>query len=273
MTENAREFNRSYPSDLHTSLPLHGHKRETLEQPSNLRWKEKAAEETHRGQQTDRAKDLPLRDKSWDPAVELDGRRGGSVDRKRPLECDSFMKVKRMKQETADNQFDPSHTHPYSHTMPVQHISDLPALYPDSSRCNVTRAPAGLVSYAGVEMHPYQTASWEQMRDVHKRPDLHLRQNALKGYSVNTCKAIRIPPAAQRQTEAFHGFVAPPLYLPVALRQQETVYLRGREFLDSRQKNYHLQRCRHQLSHPGFTAMPYLGLQGLCDRKGEQLFP
>ncbi|XP_041796797.1 uncharacterized protein LOC121609277 [Chelmon rostratus] len=92
MTENAREFNRSYPSDLHTSLPLHGHKRETLEQPSNLRWKEKAAEETHRGQQTDRAKDLPLRDKSWDPAVELDGRRGGSVDRKRPLECDSFMK-------------------------------------------------------------------------------------------------------------------------------------------------------------------------------------
>ncbi|XP_076591665.1 uncharacterized protein LOC143323613 [Chaetodon auriga] len=278
--ENVQEFNRSYPSDLHTSSPCHSREREKLdweklEQPSNLHWKERLAEEKHRGQQADRAKDSPLRDKSWDPAVtpEPGSRRSGSLDRKRPLECDGFMEVKRMKQGIEDNQFDPSHTHPHLHTAPVQHISDLSASYPDSSRCNVSRAPAGLVSYTGVEMYPYQAASWEQMRDVHKTLDLHRRRTALKDYSVNTCKAIRVPLVAQRQKEAFHGFFAPPLYLPLALRQQETVYLRGREFLHSRHENCHLQCCRHQLLYPGFMATPYLGLQGLCDRKGEQLFP
>ncbi|XP_070826979.1 uncharacterized protein [Chaetodon trifascialis] len=277
--ENVQEFNRSFPSELYTSSPCLGGEGEKLdweklEQPSNLYWKQKLAEEKHRGQQTDRAKDLPLRDKCWDPAVtpEPGGGRGGSLDRKRPLECDGFMEVKRMKQGIENNQFDPSHTHPYSHTAPVQHTGDLSVLYPDSSRCNVSRASVGL-SYAGVEMHPYQAASWEQMRDAHKTLDLHRRRNALKDFSVNTCKAIRTPLVAQRQKEAFHGFFASPLYFPLALRQQQTVYHSRMEFLHSRHGNCHLQCCKHQLSYPGFMATPYLGLQGLCDRKGEQLFP
>ncbi|XP_044059642.1 uncharacterized protein LOC122879521 isoform X2 [Siniperca chuatsi] len=230
----------------------------------------------HRGHQTDTTKDLPLRDKSWDRRVtpELDGGCSGSLDRKRQLECDSVLKVKRVKREIVENHFDSSktlrtdpspfsttHTHPSSHTVPVQHIntSDLSVLYPNSSRCNVTRAPGGLISYAGAEMHPYQTASWEPMLDAHKRMDLHSRQNVLKDNSLNTCKAIRIPLAAQWQKEAFHGFFMPPLYPPLALRQQETVYLRGREFLHSRHENCHLHHCRHHLPHPGFLATSYLG--------------
>lgn len=179
-----------------------------------------------------------------------------------------------MRQEIVDDHFDSSttlrtdpspfgtpHTHPSSHTVPVQHIntSDLSVLYPNSSRCNATRAPGGLISYPGAEMHPYQTASWEPMWGVHKRMDLPSRQNVLKDFSLDTCKVIRIPLAAQQQKETFHGFLTPPLYLPLALRQQETVYLRGSEFLHPRHENRHLQHCRHQVPHPGFLATSYLG--------------
>lgn len=273
--ESVSHSSRSYPSDLYTSSPAscHSHmtKREKLdweklEQNPNLHWKDRLDEkEKHRGHQTDTARDLPLRDKSRDQTVtpELDGRHCGSLDRKRQLECDSSIKVKRLKQEIVDDQFDSSntvhtHMHPSSHTIPGQHmsVSDLSVLYPNNSRCNVTRTPGGLVSYQGAEMHPYQSASWEPMWDVHKRIDLHFRQKVLKDYSLNTC---RIPLAAQRQKEAFYGFLKPPLYLPLALRQQETVYHRGSEFLHSCHENSHLHPCRHQLPHPGFLAGSYLG--------------
>lgn len=277
--ENVRHLNRSYPSDLYPPAPAschsHATKREKLEQPLNLHWKERLAEkEKHGSQPTDTAKDLPLRDKSWDRTPEADGRRSGSLDRKRPLECDGFITVKRVKQEIGEDRFDSSktlhtdpspfgtpHTHPSSRTVPVQHIkiNDLSVLYPNGGRCNVTRAPEGLVSCPGAEMHPYQTASWEPMWGDHKRMDLHSRQNVLKDFSLNTCKAIRIPLPAQQQKEAFHGFFAPPLYLPLALRQQETGYLRGREFLHLRPESHHLPRCRHQVPHPGFLATSYLG--------------
>lgn len=194
---------------------------------------------------------------------EVDGRRGGSLDRKRPLECDGFVQAKRVKQEIVDDQFDfpktfHARTHSSSHGMPVQHmnISDLSVLYANSSRCDVTRAPGGLFSYPGAEMHPYQTAPWEPMWDVHKTMDLLSRQNVLKDYSLSTC---RIPVVAQTQKEAFHGFLAPPLNFPLALRQQEAVYLRGSDLLHTRHENCHLHRRQHQLPHPGFPATSYVG--------------
>ncbi|XP_019125522.2 uncharacterized protein LOC109141042 isoform X1 [Larimichthys crocea] len=251
--------NRSYLSDSHTSSPASCHGRTTktekldwekLEQTAtNLHWKEKPAEEeeTHRSHRTDTAKDLRLIYKSWDQAVtpEPDRRHSSSLHRKRQHDCDSFIKAKRAKQEIVDNQSDSS----------AQHInsSDLSVLYPDSSCCNVTRTPVGLVSYPGAQMHPYQTASWKPVWDAHKRVELH---SALKDSSVNSCKEMKIPLVAQTQKEAFHGFFAPPLYFPLpSLRQQETVYLRGREFLYPHHENLH----RHQLPRPGFLATSYLG--------------
>lgn len=176
---------------------------------------------------------------------EPDRRHSSSLHRKRQHDCDSFIKAKRAKQEIVDNQRDSS----------AQHInsSDLSVLYPDSSCCNVTRTPVGLVSYPGAQMHPYQTASWKPVWDAHKRVELH---SALKDSSVNSCKEMKIPLVAQTQKEAFHGFFAPPLYFPLpSLRQQETVYLRGREFLYPHHENLH----RHQLPRPGFVATSYLG--------------
>ncbi|XP_035857359.1 uncharacterized protein LOC116047567 isoform X2 [Sander lucioperca] len=271
--ENISHFDRRYPSDLSTSSPVSFHsratKREKLEQRPNLHWKEKLdKKKKHGSQQVETTKDLPLKDKSRDrtATLELDGRRSGSLDRKRQPESDSSIKVKRVKQKIVEDQFDSSktlhtdpspfsttHTLPSLHTMPVQHIhiSDLSVLHPNSSRCNVTRTPQGLISYPGDKMHPYQTASWEPMWDAHKRMDLHSRQNALTDHSLNTCKAVRIPHVAQRQKEAFQGFFTPPFYYPYALRPQKAIYLRGREFLHSRHENYHLH-------HPGYLATSYM---------------
>ncbi|XP_071353046.1 uncharacterized protein [Trachinotus anak] len=263
-------------SHLSTSSPVscHSHltKREEADQPPNLHWREKLDEEKkHRDHQTDTTQDLPLRDKSRDVTPERDGTQGGSLDRKRQLECDSFVKVKRVKQEIVDDQFDstktlhtgPSpftttHTHPSSRTIPLPHIniSHLSVLNQNSSRCNDTSAPRGLISYPGAEMYPYPTASWEPTWIMNKRKDLHCRQN---DYSLNTCKGIRIPLVAQRQKEALHGFFMPPLYFPLAARKQETAYLRGREFLHSHHETCHLHPCRRQLPHPGFLGTSYLG--------------
>ncbi|XP_023258093.1 uncharacterized protein LOC111652156 isoform X1 [Seriola lalandi dorsalis] len=265
-------------SDLSPSSPAscHSHmtKREKLEQPPNLHWRERLdEEEKHRDHHTDTTQGSPLRDKSRDGAVtpEHDGRHGGSLDRKRQLECDSFIKVKRVKQEIVDDQFDPSktlhtdpspfsttHTRPSSSTVPVPHINigNLSVLYPNSSRCNVNGAPGGLMSYPEAEMYPYPTASWEPTWVIHKRKDLHSRQN---DYSLHTCKGLRIPLVGQRQKEAFPDFFMPPLYHPLSSRKQETAYLRGREFLHSCHENCHLHHCRQQLPHPGFLATSYLG--------------
>ncbi|TKS80905.1 hypothetical protein D9C73_015009 [Collichthys lucidus] len=244
--------NRSHLSDSHTSSPASCHgcttKTEKLDweklEQTNQHWKEKPAEEeeTHRIHRTDTAKDLRLIDKSWDQTAtpEPDRRHSSSLHRKRQHECDSFIKAKRAKQELVDNQRDSSAQHMNS--------SDLSVLYPDSSCCNVTRTPVGLVSYPGAQMHPYQTASWKPVWDAHRRVEL---RSALKDSS---CKEMKIPLVAQK--EAFHGFFAPPLYFPLpSLRQQETVYLRGREFLYPHYENLH----RHQLPRPGFLATSYLG--------------
>lgn len=189
-----------------------------------------------------------------------------SLDRKRRIEFDSFIKVKRVRQEIVDNQFDSSktlHTHPSSQTA-VNHayITHTSVLYPNSNRGNAW----GFFSYPGAKMHPYPSASWASVWDFHKKSDQHV----LKDYSVNTCKANRLPLLAQRQKEAFNGFSAPP-HFPLVMRQ-ETVYLRERELLHSRHKNC----CRHQLPHPGLLATSYLGpwiFKGLSETNEEQLFP
>lgn len=265
--KNTHRFNRSHPSDLYVSsaASCHNHtttQREELEQPLNLHRREKPDEkEKHRVHKADTVEGSTLRDKPQDRTLsaELDVRRGGSLDRKRRLERDGFIQVKRVKKEKVDDKFDSSksfhtepssfsmsHTHPSSHTTPAQHIN-ISHLSPNSSRCDGSTAPGRLLSYPGAETYPYQTASWELMWNIHKREDLHSRQSVLKENSLNTCKG-------QRQTEAFRGFFMPPLYFPLALGAQETAYLRGREFLHSRHKNCQVRHCRSQLPHLGFLA-------------------
>ncbi|XP_054868471.1 uncharacterized protein LOC129349370 isoform X2 [Amphiprion ocellaris] len=277
--------NRSYPSDVRTPSPASCHsratKREQPDQPPNLHWREKPDEkEKHRSCQTDTMKDLCLTEKSQDPKVtpDLVGRHSSSVYRKRQLECESFIKVKRAKQEILDNQFSGSknlhsdqsplittHTHPASHIVQRQHmnLSDLSVLHPNSSRCSI--------SFPVTELDPYKATSWDQMLDIHRRMDLRDRQNVLKDYSLNSCKVIRIPAAAQRQQNALYGFYAPPLYFPPALRQQEIVYLRGRETLASRDVSLPLQTSPPSSWHSGNVLPGTVNLKGLSDKKGEQI--
>ncbi|XP_035479452.2 uncharacterized protein LOC118299661 isoform X2 [Scophthalmus maximus] len=222
---------------LSTSSPASATKTEKLEQLllQQPQRKERLVDENHRGHRTDTTEDLPLGVEPWDPSVtrELDGTRG-SRDRKRKREGGSFVKLKRAKRETVVDHFpsiniwhDPSafsstHTHPSPCTIPVQHLSGLSVLYPNSSSFNVTRTPGGRFPYSGAEMHPYQAASWEPTWDI--REDLHSRHN---DYAQNAPSGIRIPLVAQMQKAYFRDFSAPSLLFPRALRKQETAEIQG----------------------------------------------
>ncbi|GLD53371.1 uncharacterized protein AKAME5_000613300 [Lates japonicus] len=101
-SETGKTSDLSAPSAA--SRPSQTTKREKLEQPPSPHWRERLDErEKHRDQRTDTAKDLPLGDKSWDRTVtsELGCRPSASLDRKRKLERDSFMKVKKMATPTS----------------------------------------------------------------------------------------------------------------------------------------------------------------------------
>lgn len=252
----------SRPSDLRTSSSVSYHssvsQREELDQ--HLTWKEKLDEkEKHRSQQINKTKDLPLKDKSLDQAAGLDGRLCSSADRKRQLECNSFLEVKKAKQVAVGNHFDSSHT------KPSEHVSDFSVVYPQSKRCNVTRAPCGLPTYPGTELHPYQT-----MWDYNKWMELYCGQSALKN-SFKTCKVIRVPPAAQTPGEALHGYSSTPLHFPLALREQENIYLRERESLHSQQQNCHFHCSRYQLPYHPFLQTPHL--MHWVSKTWEHIFP
>lgn len=241
---HSNHFNRRYPAEYFQSSPApysHTNKREKLEQPLVLNRREELDEkEKHRSQQGETTDISPPRDTYLNPTAEPE--HSGSHGRKRQLEGVSSIQCKRVKQEIVDDRSDPS---PLSttHTMPEQHINThaLSGLYPNSSRCHVTRT---LVSYLGSDMHPHQTASWDPIGGVHKIMDLYSRQHLLKDYSLNTCRAIRVPPVAMRQKESF-GYYAPPFYFPLALMQQQSFYL------SSRHMNSHLH-------HPGWLTTSYL---------------
>ncbi|KAK2847400.1 hypothetical protein Q5P01_010399 [Channa striata] len=256
--ENICCFNRNNPSDFCTSstAPPHNYpktQREKTELPTNLHWKHGA----HKG---DTGAGLALRDECGDQpvAAELDLRHSSSHDRKRQLQCDTFIETKRMKKEPVDDAFaSPKAVHtdlslfsPTSHVLAVQHMnkSHLSFLFPNSRRCNVSTNPVGLVSYPAAKICPYKLSSG----DVHNTNNLHSRQNVLRDCSLKTGKA-------QRPEEVSCGFFAPPVYFPLALRVQETPYLGGTEFLRSRHDKCRLRPCRRQLHHPGFLATSCLG--------------
>ncbi|XP_061575498.1 uncharacterized protein LOC133441835 isoform X2 [Cololabis saira] len=204
--------NRSGPSYLHPCCvtPLEG-----VPQPGRPLWEEKPVKEEHTGSQTDTRKHLPLRGNSWDAEMipELKGRSRGSLDRKRQLERENFIKVKRMKKETEDSWSGSSATlhsdsssvtalaHPFLHTAQVQHISSLCVLYPNGCKC--------LISYPGTELHPY---SWE--------PTWSNRGEFLGTFC----------PRSNNYMNTFNGFFPAPLYLPIS-PEQETLYLRERDIL------------------------------------------
>lgn len=197
--------NRGQPTDLQTSssqASCHrsaGTREKTDEEPLNL--KDKAEEKKrHRSCHTDTTQDSRSRDKSLHPDVTPE-----FVSRKRQLQCDSFVNAKRAKL---------AHARPSSH---VQHINlgVFPAFHSNSSRC--------YISYPGTDWHPYKNQTASSMWDMNTGMDFHFRQSFIKNCLVNTHKLVRIP---QRQKDAF---LTPPLYFPSGMRQQETVYLTGRE--------------------------------------------
>ncbi|XP_065816721.1 uncharacterized protein [Labrus bergylta] len=211
--EDVSSFNRRPHSDLHTSSPAtcQSGNREELEHHWHLLWKEKLDEkEKRRSQQINQTKDLTPRDKSRDQTVTagLGERLGSSAVRKRQLECDSFLEVKRLKQETVEDNFGSSHI------KPVKHTSDFAVLYPSSNICDVSRTLTGHIPYPRAELHSYQN-----MWDSDKRMDLYWRQHFLKELTLNNCRVMGIPPVAQRQTDVSHGYSSTPLYFPLALRQ------------------------------------------------------
>ncbi|XP_037631621.1 uncharacterized protein LOC119491551 [Sebastes umbrosus] len=145
---------RGYPSDLFTSSPASCHsltaKREKLEQPPNLHFRDKLDEkEKHGVQQVETTKDLSLRDKSWDLTTtpEPDVRRGGSLDRKRHLECDGSFKVKRVKLDVVvDDTSKTLHTDPslfidvmlpelLGHSSLIQELKCIPTKLLHGSQC------------------------------------------------------------------------------------------------------------------------------------------
>ncbi|CAJ1065276.1 uncharacterized protein LOC117825779 [Xyrichtys novacula] len=228
---------KSHPFD--PSLPCHSDMSKTVEldQLQHPLWKEKLDEEKHRSQQINKTKDLPLKDKSLDQTVTA-GRLANSTVRRRQLDCDSFLDVKRAKKEEVKDHFESSHR------KPNPHVSDL---HPSSNRCTVTQASSGFISHPGAELHPYQT-----MWDLNKSMALYCSQNIPKGYTPKTHKVITIPPVPHRP---FYAYSTTPLYFP----HQDTLFHREREFLHSQQQLCHFQRCRYQLTHPGFLQTPHFG--------------
>lgn len=236
--KHTHPFNRGHPAQFYASSPT---QRDKLDQHASLHRQEKGGVHA-----ADAVGGSTLSDTSRDRTVTAE------LDRKRQLECDRVIQVKRVKKETADDEFGSSatfhtdqssfsmrHGHPSLRTKPVRHmnIRHLSLLDPNSSRCDVGTAPGGgLLSYPGAEIYPYQTASWEPLWDVHSR------QSVLRDHSLKTCKTLR-------QTEAFSGF-----FVPLSLGVEETAYLTGREFLHSHQENFHFHHNRSQLHQPGFLA-------------------
>lgn len=234
---------------------------EKLQESPNLHWRQNLAEEKQKGLHTEAVTDFPLTEKSRDQS-KPDINQISSLDRKRPLECNSFTEVKRLRHKIVYDHFDSTqavHRHPPSHTVTVQQAY-FNELYPNSRTGHVAaRTPGCFTSYPGAEKHHYPSASWESMWDFHKASDQH----TLKDYSVNT---IRLPLLEPRRREVFTDFSAPPSHFPLALRQ-ETIYLRGRAL-----PHLHHGNCfSHQLPRPGFLATSYLGpwvSKGLPERKG-----
>lgn len=244
------------------------------EQPPKLHHQENLDEkEKHTDHRSDTSKDVHLKPLDKPLTAESDVRHGGSFDKKR-LRCDRFSQRKRVKQEIFSEfdscktlRADPSsfstHTHLSSCTVPVQNISRLSVPCPNSSRSIVNSVPAGLISYPAPGLFPYQTASWEGFWDISKKNNALCRQTVLKDYAASSSEA-------QRQKEALRGCFTPPHYFPLAVRQQETGYLRGRELLRSQHENCHL------LIHPGFLATscpgPWLSRVSLTKHQ-RSLFP
>ncbi|XP_043976394.1 uncharacterized protein LOC122833132 isoform X2 [Gambusia affinis] len=115
----------------------------------------------------------------------------GSLDRKRHLGSCSSDGVKRLKRETEDERPDPS-------------LFTAPCTDPSASRV------CTCVSHPGAELHPYQTASWEQTWS--HRVDVHLRQKVFKEYFC----------------ERFLPTLAPHVYFPL-----DSVYLPDQNTLPS----------------------------------------
>ncbi|XP_029922534.1 uncharacterized protein LOC115369937 isoform X2 [Myripristis murdjan] len=277
-TQSPDQCYRQSPAPQHR----HPIKREKLDwdnwgQSSNQRWHktELKMDETRSEKKNEELmmipKAFPLPEKSvhltLTPETHSGSHKCEPGDRKRQLECGSHVHVKRLKQEVGeDDQHDSSkklqphpalsdpfpsrQTHtscsdPPLSTMPEKHIAlvdDMAALYSVGNTRHVARTynttPGGIISYPAAGQYPYPVPSWEAFWDVHRNKD----PSNKRGYFLNR-EVISMPDAAWwLRDKAFHCI--PPAHVPfhVALRQQEDVCLRGRQFLHSLRENYHPYR-------------------------------
>lgn len=184
--------------------------RESLKCPVKLFLNENIDLERHKSCQTNTMFHLTPWDKSWDPRMihETDGKQSSSLYRKRHLEGCSFDDVK---QARNPKQLEPSSlsapsTDPSIRRIQVQQMS-ISSLCRNGCKC--------ITSYPGTELHPYQTASWEQTWN--HRMDVNLRQKVFREYF----------------SHSFQCFLGPRLYSPLALRCQDAIYLRNQDTLPS----------------------------------------
>nr|XP_054598500.1 uncharacterized protein LOC129163799 [Nothobranchius furzeri] len=161
-----------------------------------------------------------LHPSSRDPNLnpELDRR-----SRKRPLDCDRFRDMKRAK-----NQFDsaPTAPQPSSYRVQTQQMS-----FSGSCFCS------GCRFHPGPDLHPYQSALWEQVwKD---RVDFYLRQKVLKDHFCNTFKdfftSSRSFPLAVRQ-ETLPGLLSSQEMTSSSSSSSSSWHFGNRSLLDKRQK-------------------------------------
>ncbi|XP_041734422.2 autism susceptibility gene 2 protein homolog isoform X1 [Coregonus clupeaformis] len=177
-----------------------------------------------------------------------------SGDRKRRLECENYIKAKKMKRQREDDQEyfnegpqpkDPTEKPSLTPTtltpssMSMQHMTIgniIPGLYPVNSVCNLARTQDGIPV---MQLIPYPALPWDIYRGmdlpVSSCQELVMRADPLHG--VVGARLLEAADCSYR--DPHHGFPHPPYHPSLALKQQERAYLMERERLHMLREEYY----------------------------------
>lgn len=199
------------------------------------------------------------------------GRGWDSSTRKRELENEAQITVKRLKRDRENELKDSNDRHqpqtvtdkpspsptvhtPFFHSLsllPSTSGSLRPGLQHINTGCNVVSshsAPPNEPLYSGAEMFPYRTTSWVPLRnpewnmyrgmDLSSHADPLMMADRVHAKVGSQQKAVGW---SLRNRESFQGFPQPPLKSSLALLQQERAFLREQEHLHMLREKYYLQ--------------------------------
>ncbi|KAM9451989.1 autism susceptibility gene 2 protein homolog isoform 2-T2 [Salvelinus alpinus] len=223
--------------------------------------------EKHQGHNAAGTDSSPAEDKSVPQTMTLEhGQRSNgsrsweSGDRKRRLECKNYIKVKKIKRQTENDQEDfnegpqpkdptekPSLVPLTPSSMSMQHMtigSIIPRLYPVNSVCNLAQTQVGTPNMGLI---PYHALPWDTPRDplwdvyrgmdhpVSSCQELVMRADPLHG--VVGARLLEAADCSYR--DPHHSFPHPPHHSSLVLKQQERAYLMERERLHLRREEYY----------------------------------